>query len=272
MVFAEPLEEFLVGKRPDDLVGVRDGLAVLEVVGAVVPGDQDNLRVIAAQARHVGASVDGNERVDVVCGQAFGFLDGLGVELAIERVAVHEGDDVALGVDDVAVGNVRVARGDFVLFEVFLEERIVVGEQVVVVEERNDDFAESLVGNLDGVGECLLAVVGSVELELGLVIAAAVFVAVERGGSRFHFADEQVVLFVAPAGLDHDFLGAERHVLRHHVFAVEGGLAEYADNAGLVTVNIGVAGLESLGATRKGGHGNGDRNGKFKECFLLHRG
>ena len=267
MVFAEPLDEFFVGERPDDLFGVRDGLAVLEGVGVVVPCDQHHLRVVAAELRHVGAAVNRNQREDVVGCQAFGVLDRCGELFAVKRVAVHEGDRATLGVDNVAVGNVGVAGGDLVLFEVFLEQRVVVREQVVVLEERDDHLAESLVRNLHRVGEGLLAVVGGVELELGFFVAAAVFVAVERGDARLHFADEQVVLFVAPTRLDNDFLGAERNVLRHHVFAVECGLAEYADNARLVLVNVGVVRLEPLGASGQQGRCR-KRNGKY--CFLLH--
>ncbi len=201
------------------------------------------MRVVSAQSRHVGACVDRDERVDVVGGQVPRLLDRCGIQFAVKRVAVHEGDGVSLGVDDVAVGNVRVAGGDLVFLEVFLEKVVVVREQVVVFEERDDYLAETLVGNFHGVGERLPAVVGGVEHEPGLVIAACVFVAVERGCPRLHFADEQVVLFVAPAGLDHDSLLTEGHVLGHHVFAVKCGLAENADDAGLVAVNIGIAWL-----------------------------
>ena len=222
MVFAEPLQEFLVGEGPKHFVVFQVGdFAVLETVLIIVPGHQHDLSVVSAHAGQVGAFADNGQRLNVFGTQVLClFASGI-VLFAVKRVEVHEGYHASLGIDHVAVRNVRVAGGHFVLFEVFAQKVIVVGEQVVVFQERNHDLAESLVRNLYCVRERFLAVVGGVELQLGFVFAASVFVAVQRSNSRLHFANEQVVLLVAPARFHHHFLGAKRHVLRHYVFAVE---------------------------------------------------
>ena len=267
VVFTEPFQEFLIGKGPNNLILEGDGLAVFKVVGIVVPSYQHHLRIVTAQGRHVGTAVDRYQRVNIVGCQILCVLDGCGVLFAVKGVAIHEGDGAALGVDDFAVGNVRVAGGHFVLFEEFAQEVIVMGEQVVVFQERDDDLAESLVRNLYGVGERLFAVVCGVELELGFVDAAGVFVAIKRGDARFHFADEQVVLIVTPAWFYHYLLSAESHVLGHYIFAVEGGLAENADNTRLVAIHIGVAGFEAF---RAAGNQGRYRKRNSKNDFLLH--
>ena len=130
-------------------------------------------------------------------------------------------------------------------------------KQPVALDKRNHDLAEPLLGDNDSRGALVLG--GRIQDKLVFVVTAMVGVAAQHRAAGLLGRKEHVVLLGAPRGL-HDNGGIpDLGIMGYRLAAVEGRLAENADDARLTLESLLVAELQVAGAggrkqqARKGG-------------------
>ena len=107
-------------------------------------------------------------------------------------------------------------------------------EQPVALDKRNHDLAESLLGDNDSRRALVLG--GRIQDKLVFIVTAMVGVAAQHRASGFLGRKEHVVLLGTPRGL-HDNGGIpDLGIMGYRLAAVEGRLAENADDARLTKV------------------------------------
>ena len=231
-----------------------------------MPHDKENLVAITVPSNHVGKRVQRDERLDLVAARSGRLLDCRLVGFGKEGVLVGERDLAALAVDNVAIRNRGVVHGDIPLFKLFLNKHVVVREKPVAFHKGYDNLAESRIRNDNCRRDGAARRVALVETQVELVLPALITVREQRGRARFHLAEEDVVLVVAPSRLDQNRRIAQLDRLRIALATERSGLAEHADDTGLFAERFGIGYPGPLRTSNQGK----EKSAKDGKLYYLH--